>query len=59
VLKRVWRLWALAMGEKATSNNREADAIAVMRTIVVLINLITACFITANILVGWGVISLS
>ena len=59
MLRRVWRLWALAMGEKASFNNRESDAIAAIRTIVVLINLITACFITANILVGWCVISLS
>ena len=58
MMRKIWRLWALALGEKPSKNNREADAIAAVRSIIVLINLFTAIFITANILVGWGWLTL-
>lgn len=48
-----WRLWAKALGEKASPDNREADKIAIIRTIIVLVNFLTCFFIMANVLHHW------
>jgi len=48
-----WRLWAKALGEKASPDNREADKIAIIRTIIVLVNFITCFFIMANAIHHW------
>lgn len=55
-LKKAWRLWAKSLGERASDNNREADVVAIIRTIFAIFNLGTCCFITANILLGWEVL---
>ena len=52
-MRLVWRLWAKALGEKASSDNREADKIAIIRTIIVLVNFITCFFIMANAIHHW------
>ena len=39
--KQVWRIWAKALGEKAGSSDAEADRIACIRTVIVLIYIIT------------------
>lgn len=31
-MKSLWRLWAKSLGEKVGENDRQADAIAVIRT---------------------------
>jgi len=49
----MWRLWAKALGEKASDNNIEADQIAIIRTTIVLVNFITCFFIMANIVHNW------
>jgi hypothetical protein len=49
----MWRLWAKALGEKASDNNREADRIAVIRTIIVLSYIITNLFIVAGVIRHW------
>jgi hypothetical protein len=49
----IWRLWAKALGEKASPDNREADKIAIIRTIIVLVNFITCFFIMANAIHHW------
>lgn len=46
----LWRLWAKALGEKASTCDRESDKVAVIRTIVVGVNFITCLFIIAGIL---------
>ena len=48
-----WRLWAKAIGEKASDNSSEADKIAFIRTIIILSYIITNCFIIAGILRHW------
>ena len=53
-LKKYWRIWAKAMGEKASKENREADKVAFIRTIIVLINCACAIFIMTNIVHGWA-----
>lgn len=48
-----WRLWAKAVGEKSGKTNKEADHIALIRTVIVLIYIITNCFIVAGIIRHW------
>jgi hypothetical protein len=49
----MWKLWAKALGEKAESNDREADKIAFIRTAIVLCYMITNCFIIAGVIRHW------
>ena len=49
----MWRLWAKALGEKAGSTDVEADRIAAIRTILVLVALITNLFIVAGVIRHW------
>ena len=51
--KGLWRLWAKALGEKASECDRESDKVAVIRTVVVGVNFITCLFIIAGILRHW------
>jgi hypothetical protein len=48
-----WRLWAKSLGEKASDDNREADTVALIRTVIVLVNFITCIFIISNIIHNW------
>ena len=50
----MWKLWAKALGEKSSSDNNEADKIALIRTIIVLIYIITNFFIIAGVLRHWN-----
>jgi hypothetical protein len=52
-MKRLWRLWSKALGEKASIDNDEADKVALIRTIVVLCYLITNAFIVAGVIRRW------
>ena len=51
-MKRFWRLWAKALGEKI-GEDKEADTIARFRTLIVLQAIITNILISINILVAW------
>lgn len=51
--KGIWRLWAKALGEKASECDIESDKVAVIRTIVVGVNFITCLFIIAGIIRHW------
>lgn len=48
--KSAWRIWALALGEKTGKNEKEADIIALIRTIVLFSYMVTNGFIIANAL---------
>ncbi len=48
-----WRIWAKALGEKASENNTEADRVAIIRTFIVLSYIITNCFIIAGVIRHW------
>ena len=54
MLKKAWRLWALSLGQKSGKDNKEADIVAGIRTVWVLFNLITCCFIMASGMVNLG-----
>lgn len=49
----LWRLWAKSLGEKASEDKREADTVALIRTVIVLVNFITCLFICANVIHNW------
>lgn len=51
--KQLWRLWAKAIGEKEGATDAEADKIALIRTIIVLVNFITCFFIIAGNIHNW------
>jgi hypothetical protein len=50
---RFWKLWAKALGEKSSSDNTEADLIALIRTIIILSYIATNCFIIAGVIRHW------
>lgn len=49
-----WRLWAKALGEKATKNDREADNVARIRTVLFFTYLVTNIFICAGVIRHWN-----
>jgi hypothetical protein len=51
--KKLWTLWANALGHKAGKNDCEADAVAFIRTIIVLSYMTTNCFIIAGVIKHW------
>jgi len=48
-----WRIWAKSLGEKSGNSNNEADKIAIIRTIIITIYIITNLFIIAGIIRHW------
>lgn len=53
-MKKFWRFWAKALGEKCGENNSEADKIAIIRTIIFLSYLITNIFIVGGVIRHWN-----
>ena len=49
----IWRMWALAMGPKAGRNEKEADVVAFVRTIVLISYMVTNGFIVAGVIRHW------
>ena len=49
----MWRLWAKSLGEKDGTTDEEADKIAIIRSIFMLLNAITWCFIIAGNIHNW------
>jgi len=52
-MKRLWRLWAKALGEKSGATDQEADLVALVRTLIVLTYLVTNLFIVAGVIRHW------
>lgn len=52
-MKKFWYIWSKALGEKAHEDRSTADKVALIRTIIVLVAVVTNLFITANIILGW------
>ena len=50
----MWRIWAKALGEKASENDREADKVAIVRTIILMIYVITNFVIIAGVIRHWS-----
>jgi len=49
----MWRIWAKALGDKTGKSNGEADLIAIIRTIIVLVYLGTNIMIVMGIIHHW------
>ncbi len=52
-MRKLWRIWAKSLGEKAGATKQEADMVALVRTFIVLSYLITNCFIIAGVIRHW------
>jgi hypothetical protein len=55
----MWRLWAKALGEKAGKNKKEADVVALIRTVVLFSYMTTNAFIVAGVVRHWNDIEYS
>jgi hypothetical protein len=53
-MKKLWHLWALALGEKAHKKDDVADRVAIVRTVIFLSYLITNVFIVAGVIRHWN-----
>lgn len=53
-LHKIWRIWAKALGEKAGANDKEADVVAIVRTVIVLCYIVTNMFIVSGVIRHWG-----
>lgn len=49
----MWRLWARALGEKVGEDNKRADRVAFIRTIIILQAIVTNILIAINIIINW------
>jgi hypothetical protein len=52
-LRYFWKLWAMSLGEKASEDSKEADYVAIIRSIVVLVNFLTCFFIVSGVIRHW------
>ncbi len=48
-----WRIWAKALGEKSGKDDREADTVARIRTLIFVSYLVTNVAIVANAVRHW------
>ena len=51
---RWWRLWSKALGRKDGRDDREADIIAIIRTIILVSYMVTNVAIVANAVRHWN-----
>ena len=51
-MKTLWKLWAKSLGEKVGSD-KDADAVAILRSIVVLVNFFTCFVIISGVIHHW------
>jgi len=51
--KKIWNIWAKALGPKASDNDKEADYIAIIRTVILLIYIITNIVIMGGVWRHW------
>ena len=54
IVKHIWRVWAKALGDKSGKSDKEADTVAIIRTIIFLQLVITNCFIIAGNIRHWN-----
>ena len=51
---KICRLWAKALGQKASDSDSEADMVAWIRTLILVTYLVTNCFIVAGVVRHWN-----
>jgi hypothetical protein len=52
-MKKMWRIWAKSLGEKAGASDEESDRIALIRTAILSVYIITNLFIVAGVIRHW------
>ena len=52
--KSLWRIWAKALGDKSGKDDREADTVAWIRTLIFVSYLVTNVAIVANAVRHWN-----
>jgi len=52
-MKGFWKLWAMSLGQKATENKSDADMVAMIRSVIVGINILSAILLIINIIHKW------
>jgi hypothetical protein len=50
---KLWHLWTKALGEKSGSTNREADYVALIRTAIVVLSIVTNIIIILGVIKHW------
>ena len=50
----IWRIWAKALGAKEGKNDREADTVAIIRTVIFVSYMVTNMAIVANAVRHWN-----
>jgi hypothetical protein len=50
---KLFRIWAKALGEKASERKTEADMIALVRTVIFLSYMVTNAFIIGGVIRHW------
>jgi len=50
----LWSIWAKALGQKSGKNDREADYVAIIRSLIFITYLVTNCFIIAGVIRHWN-----
>lgn len=56
----MWSIWAKALGSKAFDDNDKADKVAIVRSVIVLFEVLVGVVIILNAVAnhGWGLIGL-
>jgi hypothetical protein len=49
----MWRIWSKALGKKDGVSDKEADKVAILRSLIVLSYIITNIFIIAGVIRHW------
>jgi hypothetical protein len=50
----MWRLWSKALGEKASTCNKEANIVSGIRTLILLLYLVTNIVIVSGVVRHWN-----
>ena len=56
----MWTIWAKALGSKAFDEDKKADKVAIVRSVIVGFEILVGVFIVLNAIAnhGWGLIGL-
>lgn len=54
MIKKLWKIWANAIGSKTGNTDSEADRVAIIRTVIVAQAFVTNLFIIAGIIKHWS-----
>lgn len=49
----IWRLWCKSIGPKEGTSDSEADKIAIIRTVIVVANVLSAIAVVAGVIRHW------